>query len=211
MSNIVHRHQGHSFTTSRAIANKYGIKHKEVVEAINSLDCSPEFLSANFLKETYTLKNTLGIQGTKTQYLITKNGLAVLELGFNRAKESIIHEFDAVDSSINKERFVTTVEYSMALQRDLNRAISIAGSMRLLARRMKVSTGTLSIIRNFGVTGHPKHRFSEAMIQKVEEHVDRVVNGYLGYDPEIAEAIIDVCVKQDRKNLTSLLKERAIL
>lgn len=211
MENTVHIDKGHSLTTSRAIASKYGIKHKVVIDAIKSLNCSSEFLTANFLEEPYITKNALGILSPKTQFLITKNGLAVLELGFSSEKETILNHFDLADSVINKQRFVATVEYSMTLQRNVIRAIGITGSMSALARRMKISTATLSIIRNFGISGHPKHKFSETMLQHIEEHVDRIVNGYLGYDPEIADAIIDVSEKADRKNLTRVLKDKAIL
>ena len=51
--NLVHQNGDRLFVTSLDISNRFGRQHKDVLEAIRSLDCSPEFGRRNFTPSVY--------------------------------------------------------------------------------------------------------------------------------------------------------------
>lgn len=85
-------------TTSLAVSNHFQRNHKDVLSAIRSLDCSPEFNKRNFTPITYT--DGRGRQ--KPAYEITRDGFSFLCMGFTgRAaaqwKEKYIAAFNALE------------------------------------------------------------------------------------------------------------------
>lgn len=72
---------GEPFTTSRAVAERFGKKHKNVLRAIESLHSEmpdPEFWRLNFEPRDY-----LDVRGkTQPEYRLTHNGFAVLAMRF---------------------------------------------------------------------------------------------------------------------------------
>ena len=51
---LVHQNGDRLFVTSLDISNRFGRQHKDVLEAIRHLDCSPEFGRRNFTPSSYT-------------------------------------------------------------------------------------------------------------------------------------------------------------
>ncbi|WP_421513917.1 Rha family transcriptional regulator [Enterobacter ludwigii] len=93
-------------TTSQAIANYFDKQHKHVLEKIRSLDCSPEFATANF--STVVIKVQAGFMEKDAEgYEVTKDGFMFLVMGFTgkkaaRLKEAYIAKFNAMEAELHK-------------------------------------------------------------------------------------------------------------
>lgn len=73
---------GQPTTTSRDIAETFGKRHDDVLKRIHALDCSAEFSARNFAGAEY-----IDAQGKpRTEYRITRDGFALLCMGFTGAK-----------------------------------------------------------------------------------------------------------------------------
>lgn len=88
-------------TTSLAVSNNFGKKHKDVLRAIQNLECSKEFTERNF---TLCYKNN-ELQNGKPQpfYEITRDGFVFLCMGFTGSaaaqwKEKYIAAFNALEA-----------------------------------------------------------------------------------------------------------------
>lgn len=98
------RHSGNRLiTTSLAISNHFGKKHKDVLKAIHNLECSPDFTERNF---ALCYKNN-PLQNGKPNpfYEITRDGFVFLCMGFTGAqaaqwKEKYIAAFNALEAEI---------------------------------------------------------------------------------------------------------------
>lgn len=79
MFNIsISNQDGKLVTTSRNIAEVFGKEHKNVIRAIESLECGEDFNRLNFELVTYT--DAKGEQ--RPEYLITRDGFTLLAMGF---------------------------------------------------------------------------------------------------------------------------------
>jgi len=93
----------HPVTSSRKVAEYFGKDHKNVLQSIQSLPCSPEFTELNFQPSEYTDST-----GRKLpEYLLTKNGFMFLVMGFTGAKaaklkEAYIAEFDRMEAELRR-------------------------------------------------------------------------------------------------------------
>ncbi|MBW4237753.1 Rha family transcriptional regulator [Enterobacter roggenkampii] len=93
-------------TTSQAIADYFDKQHKHVLEKIRSLDCSPEFATANF--STVVIKVQAGFMEKDAEgYEVTKDGFMFLVMGFTgkkaaRLKEAYIAKFNAMEAELHK-------------------------------------------------------------------------------------------------------------
>ncbi|KMQ77384.1 hypothetical protein ABY58_14830 [Edwardsiella ictaluri] len=98
-------HGGRAITTSIAVAEFFGKQHKNVIQKIETLDCSPEFNGLNFQPVKYT-----DAKGEKRpSYEMTKDGFVFLVMGFTgkRAaafKEAYIAEFNRMEAQIRHQR-----------------------------------------------------------------------------------------------------------
>ena len=86
-------------TTSLAVSQHFQRNHKDVLRAIQSIDCSAEFNKRNFTPITYT--DGRGRQ--KPAYEITRDGFSFLCMGFTGAvaaawKEKYIAAFNALEA-----------------------------------------------------------------------------------------------------------------
>ncbi|HGW6103966.1 TPA: Rha family transcriptional regulator [Citrobacter werkmanii] len=92
-------------TTSQAIADYFDKQHKHVLEKIRSLDCSPEFTTANF--STVVIKVQAGFMEKDAEgYEVTKDGFMFLVMGFTgkkaaRLKEAYIAKFNHMESELH--------------------------------------------------------------------------------------------------------------
>jgi Rha family phage regulatory protein len=90
---------GHPITTSRAIAEVFGKEHKNVLRAIENLDCPGEFIRLNFEPADYIDKNG----DRQPMYELTKDGMVYLVMGFTgpkaaRFKVAYIEAFNALEA-----------------------------------------------------------------------------------------------------------------
>lgn len=116
------RHSGNRLiTTSLAISNHFGKKHKDVLRAIQNLECSEEFNQRNFTPVKY--KDGKGEY--RPAYEITRDGFVFLCMGFTGSqaaqwKEKYIAAFNALEAEVNKGGDVAMLkQQNEALRREL--------------------------------------------------------------------------------------------
>lgn len=107
MSNQLHPYvtllHGQVKTTSLTVAEYFGKQHKDVLRAIQNLECSTEFNQRNFALVEY-----IDAKGEKRpSYEMTKNGFVFLVMGFTgsaaaKLKEAYILAFDQMESELLK-------------------------------------------------------------------------------------------------------------
>lgn len=91
----------HVTTTSLRIAQTFEKRHKNVLQAIDRLECSESFRRLNFQPTPY-----IDVQGKpQTMYEMTKDGFAFLVMGFSgqRAaqwKEAYIEAFNRMEATL---------------------------------------------------------------------------------------------------------------
>lgn len=79
-------------TTSTKIAEAFGKLHKNVIQRIETLSCSPEFTSANFSADVQMVDIGQGAKRESKIYEMTKDGFMFLVMGFNGKKAAAIKE-----------------------------------------------------------------------------------------------------------------------
>lgn len=135
-------HNGKAVTTSRYVADFFRKMHKNVIRAIESLECSPEFTQLNFELSEYTDST-----GRKLpMYEMTKDGFVFLVMGFTGKKaaafkEAYIAEFNRMEAELNHRKPVPVPEpefYTLKLTSeefsDLCWLCRVADNMRAGAR-----------------------------------------------------------------------------
>lgn len=135
-------HNGKAVTTSRYVADFFRKMHKNVIRAIESLECSPEFTQLNFVLSEYTDST-----GRKLpMYDMTKDGFVFLVMGFTGKKaaafkEAYIAEFNRMEAELNHRKPVPVPEpefYTLKLTSeefsDLCWLCRVADNMRAGAR-----------------------------------------------------------------------------
>lgn len=106
---------GRAVTTSMAVALYFKKMHKNVIQKIESLDCSPEFNRLNFKPVDYT-----DAKGEKRPaYQITKDGFVFLVMGFTGKKaaafkEAYIAEFNRMEATLHNRAVPVPAEPSPA-------------------------------------------------------------------------------------------------
>ena len=104
---LVLSHNGTPVTTSTRVTKIFGKQHKNVLRAIENLDCSSEFRRLNFelCFEINDLQN-----GKPNRYFnITKDGAAFLIMGFTgekagKFKEAYINAFNWMQETLQRRR-----------------------------------------------------------------------------------------------------------
>ncbi|HAK3332663.1 TPA: Rha family transcriptional regulator [Salmonella enterica] len=99
-------HNNRPVTTSIAVANFFGKQHKNVLQKIRSLDCSPVFMTANFSAVAITTQAGFDERETEA-YEMTKDGFVFLVMGFTGKKaaafkEAYIAEFDRMENELHQ-------------------------------------------------------------------------------------------------------------
>lgn len=92
-------------TTSIAVAKFFGKQHKNVIQKIETLDCSSGFASANFSADVQTIKIGNGATRESKTYQMTKDGFVFLVMGFTGKKaaafkEAYIAEFNRMEKQL---------------------------------------------------------------------------------------------------------------
>ena len=94
---------GKAVTSSLAVAEYFCKQHKNVIQKIQTLECSVEFTELNFQPSDYT-----DCTGRKLPcYQITRDGFAFLAMGFTgkraaRFKEAYINAFNQMEKLLSK-------------------------------------------------------------------------------------------------------------
>jgi len=96
---------GHTATTtSLAIAEKFGKRHKNVLNAIRNLECSEAFRGLNFKPTFYTVPGPNNSARREEMYEITRDGFAFLAMGFTGQeaaawKEKFLEAFNQLETA----------------------------------------------------------------------------------------------------------------
>lgn len=105
-------HNGKAVTTSLDVADYFRKLHKDVLKKIDSLDCSPEFTSANFCADVQSIEIGNGARRDSKIYEMTKDGFVFLVMGFTGKKaaafkEAYISEFNRMEAELNTRQLPT--------------------------------------------------------------------------------------------------------
>jgi Rha family phage regulatory protein len=100
-------HNGRAVTTSIAVANYFQKEHKNVLQKIRALECSPAFTTANFSAVVVNVQAGFNERETEA-YEMTRNGFIFLVMGFtgkkaSAFKEAYIAEFDRMEAELTKQ------------------------------------------------------------------------------------------------------------
>jgi len=157
---LVHQTGDRLFVTSLDISNRFGKQHKDVLRAIENLDCSPEFSRRNFAPSEYTTDRGK----TYPLYEITRDGFTFLCMGFTGPhaalwKERYIAAFNAMEQALRQPAPLPTVASSLL---KMNRArerqvleMFVAGlTPTEIAKHFKVSRTLISLVV------HGKYQFA---------------------------------------------------
>lgn len=99
-------HNNRAVTTSVAVARFFQKEHKNVLQKIRALECSPAFTTANF--SAVVVNTVAGFNERETEaYEMTRNGFIFLVMGFTGKKaaafkEAYIAEFDRMEAELHK-------------------------------------------------------------------------------------------------------------
>ncbi|MCC3749689.1 Rha family transcriptional regulator [Rouxiella badensis] len=74
-------------TTSRKVADYFGKQHHHIIQKIEKLDCSDEFLTSNFSRVTYEHKGNQYVE-----YEISRDGAMYIIMSFTGKKAAAIKE-----------------------------------------------------------------------------------------------------------------------
>ena len=78
--------------SSLDISNHFGKQHKNVLQAIDNLECSDTFRRLNFQPTVYHRPNPVGGKGIEARmYEITRDGFVFLCMGFTGQQAAVIH------------------------------------------------------------------------------------------------------------------------
>jgi Rha family phage regulatory protein len=96
---------GHATTTSLQVAEHFRKAHYRVLRAIDNLECSPEFRSANFGEALNVIEQTNGGTTEYRSYTLTRDGFVFLCMGFTgkeaaQWKEKYIAAFNAMEAKL---------------------------------------------------------------------------------------------------------------
>lgn len=114
-SELVQVREGQPVTTSLMVAEYFAKHHKDVLRAINLLDCSELFRERNFAPTSYETQMPNGGTRKTTMYYITRDGFTFLVMGFTgrvaaKFKEDYINAFNAMEETLRKNEANTVVE-----------------------------------------------------------------------------------------------------
>lgn len=110
---------GQPFTTSRAVAERFGKNHRDVLRAIEKLiaDCpDAEFHRRNFAPVMYESRQGKGAIQRRPEYRLTHDGFALLAMGFTGRdalawKIAFLQAFNALEAELHAQ----TARYAAAL------------------------------------------------------------------------------------------------
>lgn len=144
MNDLVFISENKTKTTSIKVADYFGKRHSDVLDAIRSLGCTADFGERNFSLATYN-----DAQGkNRPYYQMTKDGFIFLVMGFRGTKaaslkEAYIRAFNEMEASLKTQQvpqlshaqaLLESVQLLVALESKVN---SIAESQASLIQRVE--------------------------------------------------------------------------
>ena len=101
MNDLVKNNNGELMTTSKIISDVFGKAHRDVVRAIEKLECSDDFRSVNYAQSSYTSPQNKVIKC----FDITRDGFSFLCMGFlgkkaAQWKEKYISAFNEMEKGL---------------------------------------------------------------------------------------------------------------
>ena len=135
--------QKQPMTDSFRVAERFGKQHKNVLRAIQNLECSPEFAKRNF-ELCFKISE---LQNGKPQpyYKMTKDGFTFIAMGFTgkeaaKFKEDYINAFNEMHNFLNSEQLSLIAQFNKALL-EFERASDIASqagrTLSVFGRKIK--------------------------------------------------------------------------
>jgi len=101
MNSLVKNNNGELMTTSKLIADVFGKAHRDVIRALENIECSDEFRHANFAQSSYTSPQNKVIKC----FNVTRDGFTFLCMGFTGKKaaewkEKYIKAFNEMEKGL---------------------------------------------------------------------------------------------------------------
>lgn len=102
---LVKTEGGRTFTTSLIVAKAFEREHKNVLRAIENLECSAEFRERNFALSSYTAETGNGTIREYPAYHLTRDAFVFLVMGFTGTKaavwkETFLDAFNAMEAEL---------------------------------------------------------------------------------------------------------------
>lgn len=102
----LYERNGQAFCSSRQVAEEFGKRHADVLRAIEKITAPTSGVSAEFNERNFALVTYKDAKGERRpEYLMTKDGFAILAMGFTgkkamRFKEAYIRRFNEMETFI---------------------------------------------------------------------------------------------------------------
>lgn len=115
-------------TTSLQVAKVFGKEHSKVLTAIRNLDCSADFIHANFGVYHYISKLNENVSRKLPMYYLTRDGFTFLVMGFTgkvaaQFKEDYINAFNAMEQKLRTPVATTVRPSRESLRTSIRRAL----------------------------------------------------------------------------------------
>lgn len=148
---------GQPYTTSRAVADRFGKLHKNVVRDIESLLADmpdPEFSRLNFELRMFTYRTGKGQLREAPEYRLTHDGFALLTMGFTGRdalawKVAFLQAFNAMEAELH--RLASAKAHALDVLRPCLQPVidgqRVGANRALIARHMGKSLGAVSYHR----------------------------------------------------------------
>jgi Rha family phage regulatory protein len=144
---------GQPFTTSRAVAERFGKRHKDVLKAINNLLAAlpdPEFGRRNFAPSSYLNEQNK----VQPEYRLTHDGFAFLAMRFTGAEAmawqiAFLQAFNALEAELHAktERFAHALDQVRPMLRPVVEATEAGRSRADIAEPLGKSPASITYHR----------------------------------------------------------------
>jgi Rha family phage regulatory protein len=140
MNQLIHQSNDRLFVTSLEIAEHFGKEHRNILQAIGMLQCSPEFAALNFQRSEYKAADG----SLRPMHTITRDGFVFLCMGFTGAvaaqwKERYINAFNEMEAALRKSQ---VHPQQLALARE------VGGLKDEVARLSQLDASNMQVIVN---------------------------------------------------------------
>jgi len=103
MNDLVVLTNGVPMVDSVLVSKKFGKIHRDVMRAIDNLECSDEFMMRHFAQSNYVVRGH-----TYDSFMMTRDGFSFLCMGFTGSeaakwKEAYINAFSAMEAQLKKD------------------------------------------------------------------------------------------------------------
>ncbi len=130
MNDLVVIHEGKPMVSSELVAKKFGKAHRDVMRAINNMECSREFKVRNFAQSTFTNE-----RGREYEcYMMTRDGFSFLCMGFTgkeaaKWKEAYINAFNSMEQELLSKK--DNLEWKQARLQGVEARKSVTDAIKL--------------------------------------------------------------------------------